>query len=193
MRLVIFDVGGVMVDGFDVGPDIAARLGLPVSELRPLLRAADFELLHTGRISSAEFWDRFRARTGLPVDDEYWGAFFRPVRRPRMYDLVRRLREAGVRVVAGTNTLDAHYRIHAELGDYAAFAHTYASHLIHAAKPDPAFFRHILDAEGATPARTLFVDDVEANVDAAAGLGIHPVLFRTEDDAIARLEAWVGA
>ncbi|MFU8889778.1 MAG: HAD family phosphatase, partial [Trueperaceae bacterium] len=115
-RLCIFDVGGVMVDGFDVAPDIAARLGLPVSELRPLLRASDFELLHTGRISSAEFWDRFRARTGLPVDDEYWGAFFRPLRRPRMYDLVRRLREGGVRVVAGTNTLDAHYRIHAELG-----------------------------------------------------------------------------
>ncbi|MBW6454715.1 MAG: HAD family phosphatase [Trueperaceae bacterium] len=193
MRLCIFDVGGVMVDGFDVAPDIAARLGLPVSELRPLLRASDFELLHTGRISSAEFWDRFRARTGLPVDDEYWGAFFRPLRRPRMYDLVRRLREAGVRVVAGTNTLDAHYRIHAELGDYQAFAHTYASHLIHVAKPDPAFFRHILAAEKVTPDQALFVDDVEANVRAAAGLGMPTVLFQTEADAIARVEAWVGA
>lgn len=193
MRLCIFDVGGVMVDGFDVAPAIAARLGLTVSELRPLLRAADFELLHTGRISSPEFWDRFRATTGLTVDDEFWGAFFRPVRRPRMYDLVRRLREAGVRVVAGTNTLDAHYRIHAELGDYDAFAHTYASHLIHLAKPDPAFFRHILAAEAATPAQALFVDDVEANVRAAAGLGMPTVLFQTEDDAIARVEAWVGA
>lgn len=193
MRLCIFDVGGVMVDGFDVAPAIAARLGLTVSELRPLLRAADFELLHTGRISSPEFWDRFRATTGLTVDDEFWGAFFRPVRRPRMYDLVRRLREAGVRVVAGTNTLDAHYRIHAELGDYDAFAHTYASHLIHLAKPDPAFFRHILAAEAATPAQALFVDDVEANVRAAAGLGMPTVLFQTEDDAIARVEAWVKA
>jgi glucose-1-phosphatase len=192
-RLCIFDVGGVMVDGFDVAPAIAARLGLGVSELRPLLRAADFELLHTGRISSAEFWDRFRATTGLAVDDEYWGAFFRPLRRPRMYDLVRRLRNAGVRVVAGTNTLDAHYRIHAELGDYDAFAHTYASHLIHVAKPDPDFFRHILAAEGVTPAQALFVDDVEANVRAAAGLGMPTVLFLTEDDAIARVEAWVGS
>jgi hypothetical protein len=51
-------------------------------------------------------------------------------------------------VVAGTNTLDVHYRIHAELGDYEAFAHTYASHLIHVAKPDPAFYRHILDCRG---------------------------------------------
>lgn len=191
-RLCIFDVGGVMVDGFDVAPDIAARLGIPVSELRPLLRAASFELLHTGRISSAEFWDRFRARTGLAVDDEYWGAFFRPLRRPRMYDLVRRLREGGERVVAGTNTLDVHYRIHAELGDYEAFAHTYASHLIHVAKPDPAFYRHILEAENVAPEQALFLDDVEANVRAAAALGIHAIRFQTEDDAIAAVEAWVG-
>jgi putative hydrolase of the HAD superfamily len=192
-RLCIFDVGGVMVDGFDVVPKIAARLGLTASELRPLLRASSFELLHTGRISSPEFWDRFRATTGLTVDDEYWGAFFRPQRRPRMVDLVRRLRDAGVRVVAGTNTIDAHYSIHAQLGDYDAFAHTYASHLIHVAKPDPAFFRHILAAEAVAPTQALFVDDVEANVRAAAGLGMPTVLFQTEDDAIARVEAWVGA
>jgi glucose-1-phosphatase len=194
MRLCIFDVGGVMVDGFNVAPDIAGRFGMTVDELRPLLRAADYELLHTGRISSLEFWDRFRANTGLPVDDELWGAFFHPVRRPRMYDLVRRLRRAGTRAVAGTNTLDAHYRIHSDLGDYDVFDHTYASHLIHLAKPDPAFYRHILDAEGAAPAQTLFLDDREVNVEAAAGLGIHAVLFETEDDAIARVEAWaVGA
>jgi glucose-1-phosphatase len=139
MRLCIFDVGGVMVDGFNVAPDIAARLGVTADELRPLLWAADYELLHTGRISSPEFWDRFRATTGLAVDDELWGALFHPVRRPRMYDLVDRLRRGGTRAVAGTNTLDAHYRIHSDLGDYDVFDHTYASNLIHLAKPDPAF------------------------------------------------------
>jgi hypothetical protein len=132
-----------MVDGFDVAPDIAARLGLTVSELRPLLRASSYELLHTGRISSPEFWDRFRATTGLTVDDEYWGAS-----SARSAGLVRRLRENSERVVAGTNALDAHYRIHAELGDYDAFAHTYASHLIHLVKPDPAFYRHISTPRG---------------------------------------------
>jgi HAD superfamily hydrolase (TIGR01509 family) len=72
------------------------------------------------------------------------------------------------------------------------FDHTYASHLIHLAKPDPAFYRHILDAEGAAPAQALFLDDREVNVEAAAGLGIHAVLFETEDGAIARVEAWAG-
>jgi glucose-1-phosphatase len=191
-RLAIIDVGGVMVDGFDVAPHIARRFGMTVAELRPLLRDADYQLLHTGRISSLEFWDRFHATTGLPIDDEYWGAFFRPVRRPRMYDLVRRLRASGLRVVAGTNTLDAHYRIHTELGDYDAFDHTYASNLIHVAKPDPAFYRHILAAEGVAPAQALFLDDYVENHEAAAGIGIHAILFASEDDAIARVEAWAG-
>jgi glucose-1-phosphatase len=181
-----------MVDGFNVAPEIAGRFGITVEELRPLLRDADFELLHTGRISSSEFWERFRSTTGLAVEDEYWGAFFRPVRRPRMYELVDRLRQGGVRVVAGTNTLDSHYRIHRELGDYDVFDHTYASNLIHVAKPDPAFYRHILDVEGVAPAQALFIDDYPVNVEAAERLGIHTILFETEADAIARAEAWAG-
>jgi glucose-1-phosphatase len=189
-RLCIIDVGGVMVDGFDVAPHIARRFGMTVEDLRPLLRNADFQLLHTGRISSFEFWDRFHAATGLPIDDDYWSTFFRPVRRPRMYDLVRRLRESGMRVVAGTNTLDAHYRIHAELGDYDVFDHTYASNLIHLAKPDPAFYHHILAVEGVAPANALFLDDYVENHEAAAEVGIHAILFASEDDAIARVEAW---
>ena len=192
MKLCIFDVGGVMVDGFNVGPQIAQQFDMTLEELRPLLEDAGYELLHTGRISSPEFWDRFRANTGLPVHDEYWGTFFRPTRRPRMYDLARRLKAAGARVVAGTNTLDAHYRIHQEQGDYDVFEHTYASNLIHVAKPDPAFYRHILDAEGVPAQDALFIDDHPVNVEAAAALGIHAILFESEDDAIAKVERWVG-
>jgi len=192
MRICIFDVGGVMVDGFDVAPRIAEHFGMTVEQLRPLLQSAGYELLHTGLITSPQFWERFHQNTGLPVDDEYWGATFHPVRRPRMYDLVRRIQQAGTRVVAGTNTLDAHYRIHTELGDYAVFDHTYASNLMHVAKPAPEFYQRILSAEGAAPQQALFLDDHPVNVDAAAALGIHAILFTGEDDAIARVETWVG-
>lgn len=192
MKLCIFDVGGVMVDGFNVGPQIAEHFGMTLAELRPLMERAGYELLHTGRITSLEFWQRFEAATGLAAREEYWGKFFHPERRPRMYDLVRRLKAGGMRVVAGTNTLDSHYRIHSELGDYDVFEHTYASNLIHVAKPDPAFYRHILDAEGVGAQDALFIDDHPVNVDAAAGLGIHAILFETEADAIAKVEAWTG-
>lgn len=45
------------------------------------------------------------------------------------------------------------------------------------AKPDPAIFRHLLDRYGLDPATTVFIDDSEANVRAAASEGIVALLF----------------
>jgi 2-haloacid dehalogenase len=44
-------------------------------------------------------------------------------------------------------------------------------------KPDPAFFRLLLDRFGLDPGATVFVDDSEANVAAARELGIDAVRF----------------
>jgi 2-haloacid dehalogenase len=45
------------------------------------------------------------------------------------------------------------------------------------AKPDPAIFQILLDRYELEPARTVFVDDVPLNVEAAAALGINAVRF----------------
>jgi 2-haloacid dehalogenase len=46
------------------------------------------------------------------------------------------------------------------------------------AKPDPEIFRLLLDRFRLDPGATLFVDDVPANVAAAAAAGLDAVLFR---------------
>jgi 2-haloacid dehalogenase len=45
------------------------------------------------------------------------------------------------------------------------------------AKPDPRIFRHLLDEYRLDPAATVFIDDSEANVRAAEGLGITGIRF----------------
>ena len=45
------------------------------------------------------------------------------------------------------------------------------------AKPDPRIFRHLLEDNGLDPATTVFIDDAEANVQAAAGLGMTAIRF----------------
>ena len=62
-------------------------------------------------------------------------------------------------------------------GDYAFFDQTYASQLMGAKKPDPLFWKLILDAEKCAPSDAFFTDDLEANVQAAAAQGIHAVQF----------------
>ncbi len=51
------------------------------------------------------------------------------------------------------------------------------------AKPDAAIFMRLLERNGLTAASTLFIDDAPANVDAAAALGFHTVLF-TDAEAL---------
>lgn len=54
------------------------------------------------------------------------------------------------------------------------------------AKPDPAIFRHLLDRYRLDPATTVFIDDSEANVRAAAAEGM--IALRFEDAATLRRE-----
>ncbi len=189
MRLFIFDMGGVMVDGFDVTVALAPELDLEVSELRAMLHTAGTDLLHEGKITAADYWARFQALTGLTLPGEPWRDYFAPVRRPAMYALVERLKDAGARVVVGTNTIDTHYEIHIANGDYDVFDHVYASSVMRASKPDPAFWLRILAAEGARPDETVFVDDMPENVAAAASLGIMAVQFESQEQVIAEVEA----
>lgn len=192
LQLCIFDMGGVMVDGHDVTPKFAEMVGVPRSELLPLLRAAGDSTLHDGTDSPASYWERFHALSGIEVKGDPWRDLFTPIRRPVMYALVDRLKRSGMRVVAGTNTIDVHYAIHSDGGDYDVFDKVYASNLMHVSKPDPGFWRHILSAEGVEPHQALFVDDLPENVAAAAAVGLHAVQFVTADQVIREVEEALG-
>lgn len=61
------------------------------------------------------------------------------------------------------------------------------------AKPDPAYFTHVLDALGVAPEDALFLDDTAVNVESAARLGLRAELFardggRVELDRILGLQ-----
>lgn len=46
------------------------------------------------------------------------------------------------------------------------------SHQLHIVKPDPAIYRHTLEALGSEAQETIFVDDVTSNVEAARAVGL---------------------
>jgi 2-haloacid dehalogenase len=55
-------------------------------------------------------------------------------------------------------------------------------------KPDPAIYRILLDRFGVDPTSSVFVDDRQENVDAAAALGFHAVLFTDAQSLRASLQ-----
>ncbi len=90
--------------------------------------------------------------------------------------LVDEVRASGVTCALATNQQDhrrAWMRDTTRMDDH--FDRVFYSTELRLAKPDPAYFRHILAELGVPAAETAFVDDSAANVEAARSLGVRTV------------------
>ena len=194
--LFIFDMGGVVTTNFGADNKMYPYLGLErpkFFEICQKEKAADGSdynidfLLGVGKISVEEFWREFNRRIkvlGLDVPEvttDLYRLYFHPQLKEGTVALIRQLRK-NHRVVCGTNTIQSHWENHMERGDYALFDQTYASNKIGLAKPDPAFWKTIMMAEGYEPSQTYFTDDRLDNIEAAASLGINAVQFTSPEE-----------
>jgi putative hydrolase of the HAD superfamily len=92
--------------------------------------------------------------------------------------VVGELRRCGVYCAVASNQ-ERHRarRLSAALGGAAAFdGEFYSCHVGHA-KPSEAYFHAVLAQAQADPGRTLFIDDIQANIDAARAVGLHAERF----------------
>jgi putative hydrolase of the HAD superfamily len=118
-------------------------------------------------------------------DIEMWGNA-----NAHMVAWLRGLREAGIKTALLSNihpAMIAYVRENfewLELFDFKTF-----SAEVHLIKPEPAIYEHTLRGLAAAPHETLFVDDRDINVEAARGLGIHALRFRSVEQLRQDLEA----
>jgi 2-haloacid dehalogenase len=92
--------------------------------------------------------------------------------------ILEELRATGIRLLAMTNWS-------AETFPYAApryaflawFEAIVVSGQVRLTKPDPAIFQILVDDHAVDPGRTVFIDDMPANVDAATELGFQAIRF----------------
>lgn len=104
--------------------------------------------------------------------------------------LVRRVRAAGTPVYLATNQQPVRGQWMLDtLGYQDIFDGIFASFRMGVAKPDPAYFHHIVDDLGIDPAATLFIDDVPENVEGARSAGLQAAWHDRTTDAqdIARI------
>jgi putative hydrolase of the HAD superfamily len=110
-------------------------------------------------------------------------------------EIVERLRAAGVRCYLATNQ-DEHrgQHMHTALGYADLFDGAFYSYEMRVAKPDPAYFRVVLERLGLPAGEVLFVDDNAANVEAARSAGLRAEQWHVADgvDALHALLARHG-
>jgi putative hydrolase of the HAD superfamily len=195
IEAIVFDFGGVMVpfDQLDSFQEQEARLGLQSGSLAEILwRSPDWRLAEVGAITDEEYWRRTGARLGLhtPVAiRDFVQVLFRDTKADRrMADLVRRLR-GRYRTGLLSNASDILPTLLRErYGLDGLFDVKVISALVGLAKPDPAIYRLALERLDTVPEATVFVDDYELNVAAAAELGIRAIHFVGYEALITALE-----
>ncbi|MDX6300662.1 MAG: putative hydrolase of the superfamily [Nocardioidaceae bacterium] len=123
------------------------------------------------------------ARWGIAdAYDDLVRAWLATVPVPGARDLVRALREAGVRCYLATNQ-DAHRGAYMQqrLGYRELLDGAFYSYELGVAKPEPAYFRTVLARLETAPGDALLIDDNATNVESARALGLRAELWSSRE------------
>jgi epoxide hydrolase-like predicted phosphatase len=199
IKAVLLDWGGVM-EPIPGPAEIAAwetRLGIAADSLPSILWGDLWQRVEIGAASLEEYGASICAACGFPDQaalDAFYAEFYPRGARPEMVATVRALRPR-YHIALITNAWQGQ-REHIEelIGGPVEdlFEHYVNSAEVGVRKPAPAIFHLALARLGVAPAEAVFIDDVPANVDAAAAIGIHAIHFQDPATVLATLEGLLG-
>lgn len=180
---VVFDLGAVVL-GWDPVPAFATVL--PAEEVPPFLEKIDFRSWnHTqdaGRpfeVGEAELIERFGDDHAAAIR-AYRQNFAKTLTGmvPGTGAVIAELQCVGVRLLALTNwSHETFPHARERFGLLRRFEDILVSGAERMAKPDPAIFELLINRYGLAAARTIFVDDVAANIDGAKSVGLTGIQF----------------
>jgi putative hydrolase of the HAD superfamily len=197
IRAILFDYGGVLAEeGFREGlKEIARWYGLDPESVHQLGGDVVYESGYViGQGDEPAFWELMCRRSGLPgyesrFSDEILRRF---VLRPNMMAAVRTLRRRGYLTAILSDQTDWLESLNVRDRFYEEFDRVFNSYRLGKGKRDPSIFDDALRELEVEPAQALFIDDNTGHVARAAGRGLHTILFRDEEQALAELTRILG-
>jgi putative hydrolase of the HAD superfamily len=196
---VIFDYGNVLSRTLDLQPRAAweHKLGLEPGGLeRRVHNDSTWIEVQCGRMAVEAHWRDVGTALGLTsADTQAMRAdFYRgDVRNDALVSRMDELRAAGLRVGILSNfstelrTLMCRQDLLAHVDDVVISAE------IGFMKPAPSAYQAVLNRLNLSAARSVFVDDLAINVEAAQALGFHGIIFRNNPSCLAELDACIAA
>jgi HAD superfamily hydrolase (TIGR01509 family) len=177
IRIILFDVGGVLVElgGVDA---LLGWLGseATVEQLWAVwLRSPAVRAFETGRIEPMAFANAIVAELQLQIAPRTFLDSFAswPTRvYPGALEMVASIPAIYQRALLSNSNLLHWPRIMQGFGLGTSFEHHFSSHLTGKIKPDPEAFEHVLHTLGCRPSEVLFLDDNLLNVEAARQIGM---------------------
>lgn len=188
IKNLLFDLGGVIMEirrencvkAFeDLGLEQADSL------LGEYSQAGVFAGIENGSLSPEQFHDEIRRLIGTPVTDDQIDTAFQKfligIPDHRLDELEKLHERFNIYMLSNTNPImwageiSRNFRKRGHDVDFY-FDGIVRSYKAGAMKPDPEIFRFVIDHLGINPMETLFLDDSQRNLDAAARMGFHTLL-----------------
>ncbi|MCD8288022.1 MAG: HAD family phosphatase [Porphyromonadaceae bacterium] len=195
IEAVFTDFGGVLLQlEFERCFKEFSQLGA-VGPNEVLFRSPEFitamQNLEAGRIEKDVFFDFLRKILHIQTDnhriEEAWNLLIGIVPIYKL-QLLREIRKH-YRLYMVSNTNAPHFDYTRQVlfrdegltvDDY--FDKIYVSHEIHALKPNDDFYRKVIEDSKEDPSKSIFIDDLEANIQGAKRAGFHAYLIDPEED-----------
>ena len=199
IRNVVFDVGNVLLP-LNYRPFLAlmTESGVDLTDMSAWLARIGLEAHERGELAGEAFLERLAATSGRTLDPvrlrSSWLDMFDEA--PEMFELATGLM-SDYRVYLLSNIGDLHWEhLDARYGLGGLVHGALASFRAGAVKPDAAIFREAERQFDLEPARTVFIDDLGANVrgaEACGWRGVHHIDAVTTRAALRRLDVRLPA
>ena len=192
IEAIIFDMGNVLLafDDARAAEQIASRTGKTRQEIEEYGRSTPYgHELALGKLSKKQFFHT--VAKDLAFDGSYdefallWSDIFTPIEP--MVALAESLKTRVPRLLlSNTNAIHIEFVLdrYPFLNDFDA--HVF-SHEVGSLKPDAAIYQHAVSKYGLTAARTVFLDDIAANAEAARRVGMIGIQYLSPEQARAEL------
>jgi epoxide hydrolase-like predicted phosphatase len=193
IKVIIFDVGGVLIRTEDYQPRRAweKKLGLAEWESEQIVFNSEMgQKAQQGAITDEALWQWVGQRLSLTSTDlaafrsGFWSG---DVLDTGLVDFIRRLRPAYQTAIISNATDALHNSLTQQHKIADAFDLIVGSASEKVMKPDPEIYKRTLQRLGQQPQAAVFIDDFAHNIAAAQALGWHTIHFRPGTNVPAEL------
>ncbi len=185
IALVAFDLGNVLCTVDEAAPakKLAELSGRTLADVHDVVFGKQHKsLFESGRIGFKDHARQVIADLGIDLSVSSFTDLYESALSPsnEMFPLVTRI-AATHRIALVSNTSEPHWKYARRFLPFSAqLDPVVVSYSVGSMKPDPDFYRSLLDQSGVPASQILFVDDLPVNVEAARAIGMVGHVFTSK-------------
>ena len=184
VRNIIFDMGNVLLE---YNPNISLDYYCENEKdkqiiYQELFKGPEWIMGDEGKITNGQRYESVKKRVPerlhktLKLIVENWDMCMKKV--PGAAEFLKLVQEKGYHTYILSNACNRFYHYFPKQFDLKTFDGVVVSSDVKMIKPYPEIYEYILKTYELNPAQTLFIDDMEANVEAARGAGMKGFVFK---------------